>query len=438
MTADGGNTESATISVAERIAALQKGKGGSSTSTYKPSTAYKPPTAVRLPTTTMPKNNNTLADRKSAVQNTVEEPKSNSIAAKTKASPPIHNTTNDDGRDGRTTDAVEGGDDVVSSVKTKSSSTFTNSDRPRIDPPPNEPQHSTKTDPPSDLSILTDSDAEVSVTAPKPKRQGPILKDATNRVRNELKAEQSANLQPKISHKLNQKAFNAVISMKRKEKGNAQADEDIKSPTGMSDSDSSMTLPTSNGKVMALDPAFDTRQQSSNDFSFDSLLSGTAFGGFACRFPEPSCQSISVGAETDATLGTIIQIDEMGFPSSSTASSEVALQNTNESQRSTEKDPPSSQALLTDLEISGFASADVSRESILDDTVGESVEVSFWSGMRDIFPDDSGSYGDIDIDDTDENFNLNGCFGFDEIMSALSLFVMETSMLMTIVMETAI
>jgi hypothetical protein len=373
MTADGGNTESATISVAERIAALQKGKGGSSTSTYKPSTAYKPPTAVRLPTTTMPKNNNTLADRKSAVQNTVEEPKSNSIAAKTKASPPIHNTTNDDGRDGKTTDEMEGGDDVVSSVKTKSSSTFTNSDRPRIDPPPNEPQHSTKTDPPSDLSILTDSDAEVSVTAPKPKRQGPILKDATNRVRNELKAEQSANLQPKISHKLNQKAFNAVISMKRKEKGNAQADEDIKSPTGMSDSDSSMTLPTSNGKVMALDPAFDTRQQSSNDFSFDSLLSGTAFGGFACRFPEPSCQSISVGAKTDA---------------------------------------------LTDLEISGFASADVSRESILDDTVGESVEVSFWSGMDDIFTDDS--YGDFDTEDSSiGNCNLNGCFDFDEIMSAM-------------------
>lgn len=71
-----------------------------------------------------------------------------------------------------------------------------------------------------------------------------------------------------------------------------------------------------------------------------------------------------------------------------------------------------------------------------EDLIGRKVE--FLSGMRDIFPDDSGSYGDIDIDDTDENFNLNGCFGFDEIMSALSLFVMETSILMTIVMETAI
>uniref|UniRef100_A0A7S2PGH7 Uncharacterized protein n=1 Tax=Skeletonema marinoi TaxID=267567 RepID=A0A7S2PGH7_9STRA len=82
MVADGGKT----ISVAERIAALQKGKDSSS-STYKPSAVYKLSAADR-PLTTMSKENNALADRIAAFQNT--------------------KTVDDDQRDDRTTESTVG------------------------------------------------------------------------------------------------------------------------------------------------------------------------------------------------------------------------------------------------------------------------------------------------------------------------------------------
>ena len=85
MTPDNGNTASAPISVAERIAALQKDKGGSST--YKPSDAHKLPTTAPPPTA-MSKRINALADRIAAFQNT--------------------KTVDDDQRDDRTTESTVG------------------------------------------------------------------------------------------------------------------------------------------------------------------------------------------------------------------------------------------------------------------------------------------------------------------------------------------
>eukprot|EP00984_Skeletonema_dohrnii_P031475 scaffold24009_cov102-Skeletonema_dohrnii-CCMP3373.AAC.5 len=273
MVAGGGKT----ISVAERIAALQKGKDSSSSSTYKPSAVYKLRAAGR-PLTTMSKENNALADRIAAFQNTAEKTgecrsQLNSISAKTKPSDSIHTNTDDGRRDCRTAE-----------VATKSDSTLTKTNRPNDDPPPpakpntismasrisalqktidpesrsksahpsrnmttsipssigptatqplrpsllqntNEVQFSTtpdrfspvrkltmtrtaaadgvtKSEPPSNQAILTDS--LVYVTPPKPKRQGPILKDATNRIRNEMKAKTSANLPSKTNSKINE------------------------------------------------------------------------------------------------------------------------------------------------------------------------------------------------------------------------------------------
>ena len=85
MTPDNGNTASAPISVAERIAALQKDMGGSST--YKPPDAHKLPTTARPPTA-MSKRINALADRIAAFQNT--------------------KTVDDDQRDDRTTESTVG------------------------------------------------------------------------------------------------------------------------------------------------------------------------------------------------------------------------------------------------------------------------------------------------------------------------------------------
>ena len=122
--ADGGSTSFAPmISVAERVAALQKGKGGSN---------------IHI---TKPKKDGALADRITAFQNNFEQSESesrsysDSSTVKAKASLPIDNTADGDGRDGRTTDENKGGDDIVSSdTTTKSSSAFTNTDRPLIDP----------------------------------------------------------------------------------------------------------------------------------------------------------------------------------------------------------------------------------------------------------------------------------------------------------------
>jgi hypothetical protein len=121
---------------------------------------------------------------------------------------------------------------------------------------------------PSNQAILTD--LEVSVTAPKPKRQGDILKDATNRTGNEINAKKSVNLPAKTS-RLNQKAHDALASSKlRKGKENTQADEDMKSSAGVSDVDSDMmTVPTSNGNA-ALDSSFD----SASSWNYEKAING--------------------------------------------------------------------------------------------------------------------------------------------------------------------
>jgi len=467
MVADGGKK----ISVAERIAALQKGKDSSS-STYKPSAVYKLSAASR-PLTTMSKENNALADRIAAFQNTAEKTGEcrshlNSISAKTKPSGSIHTNT-DDGSGRR--------DDRTTEVATKSDSTLTKTNRPNDDPPPvkpntismasrisalqktidpesrsksaypsrimttsipssigptttqplrllqntNEVQFSTtpdrfspvrkltmtriaaadgvtKSEPPSNQAILTDS--LVYVTPPKPKRQGSILKDATNRIRNEMKAKTSANLPSKTNSKINvMKAkrsanlpskTNSKIRQEaphkqsieygmRTEKENTQVEEDCKSSTGVSDVDSDMiTLPASNNKAM-LDPSFDTASSWNHEKTIKDWQS--FYTNFA--LPPP-------GVMLESQISTPITKNTSRKNNNNNDADLVVSQQNRRKDSRMKKDktmiPPHR----------GH------RRKVIRNT------------------DESDSNEDFDTDDSNENFDLNGCLMIDEIWCVFS------------------
>ena len=448
MVADGGKK----ISVAERIAALQKGKDSSS-STYKPSAVYKLSAASR-PLTTMSKENNALADRIAAFQNTAEKTGEcrshlNSISAKTKPSGSIHTNT-DDGSGRR--------DDRTTEVATKSDSTLTKTNRPNDDPPPvkpntismasrisalqktidpesrsksaypsrimttsipssigptttqplrllqntNEVQFSTtpdrfspvrkltmtriaaadgvtKSEPPSNQAILTDS--LVYVTPPKPKRQGPILKDATNRIRNEMKAKTSANLPSKTNSKIRQEAPHkqSIEYGMRTEKENTQVEEDCKSSTGVSDVDSDMiTLPASNNKAM-LDPSFDTASSWNHEKTIKDWQS--FYTNFA--LPPP-------GVMLESQISTPITKNTSRKNNNNNDADLVVSQQNRRKDSRMKKDktmiPPHR----------GH------RRKVIRNT------------------DESDSNEDFDTDDSNENFDLNGCLMIDEIWCVFS------------------
>jgi len=448
MVADGGKT----ISVAERIAALQKGKDSSS-STYKPSAVYKLSAADR-PLTTMSKENNALADRIAAFQNTAEKTGEcrshlNSISAKTKPSGSIHTNTDDGRRDDRTTEVV-----------TKSDSTLTKTNQPNDDPPPakpntismasrisalqktidpesrsksaypsrimttsipssigptttqplrpsllqntNEVQFSTmpdrfspvrkltmtrtaaadgvtKSEPPSNQAILTDS--LVYVTPPKPKRQGPILKDATNRIRNEMKAKTSANLPSKTNSKIRQEAPHKQSTEygMRTEKENTQVEEDCKSSTGVSDVDSDMiTLPVSNNKAM-LDTPFDTASSWNHEKTIKDWQS--FYTNFA--LPPP-------GVMLESQISTPVTKNTSRKNNNNNDADLVVSQQNRRKGSRMKKDktmiPPHR----------GH------RRKVIRNT------------------DESDSNEDFDTDDSNENFDLNGCLMIDEIWCVFS------------------
>ena len=132
------NTTPAPVSVAERIAALQKGKDIMSTYNYKPSAAHKLHTAAAArPSTKVPNRTNALADRIAVFQDTAEiageySSRLNYISVKTKPSSSIQTTSTDD--DIRDSDAR------TADIMTKSSSTFTKTHRPpNSNPPPAKP-----------------------------------------------------------------------------------------------------------------------------------------------------------------------------------------------------------------------------------------------------------------------------------------------------------
>eukprot|EP00984_Skeletonema_dohrnii_P023333 scaffold12428_cov140-Skeletonema_dohrnii-CCMP3373.AAC.1 len=472
MVADGGKT----ISVAERIAALQKGKDSSSSSTYKPSAVYKLPAAGR-PLTTMSKENNALADRIAAFQNTAEKTGEcrshfNSISAKTKPSDSIHTNTDDGRRDDRTTE-----------VATKSDSTLTKTNRPNDDPPPakpntismasrisalqktidpesrsksahpirnmttsipssigptatqplrpsllqntNEVQFSTtpdrfspvrkltmtriaaadgvtKSQPPSNQGILTNS--EVYVTPPKPKRQGPILKDATNRIRNEMKTKTSANLPSKTNSKINEMKAKRSANLPSKtskirqeaphkqsveygmrtEKENTQVEEEFKSSTGVSDVDSDMiTLPASNNKAM-LDSSFDSASSWNHEKTIKDWQS--FYTNFA--LPPP---------------GVMLE-------------SQISTPVTKNTSRKNKKNNNNNDA---DLVVSQQNRRKGSRMKMKKDKTMSPPH----RGHRRKFirnTDESDSNEDFDTDDSTENFDLNGCSMIDEIWCVFS------------------
>ena len=337
-----GRESSAPMSVAERVAALQKAAGSKSNS-FKPiaprklSTAAKPPANDTDAMMKVKKNTkNALVGRIAAFQTSVEKaepyPRISTAA-------PFINTNLDDTKDSKKTTVTDcsSSDHVPPPPKSKTismasrisalqktidperrsfalhpSRNMASSIQTSVVPAAKLPsrvsnmrkidvkQHSIEPDRPSESqpeiyhkrialkptaddkkekqtslnpAILTDVKVR-DAAPPLPKRQGLVLKDATNIMNSEIKSKRtSLNLPPKPTRTMNQNTHAVSAGMDyvmNREKENTLSLEDFKSTTGVSEVDSDMiTVPASNTKATH-DSSFD----SSSSWNYERTING--------------------------------------------------------------------------------------------------------------------------------------------------------------------